>query len=203
MTRPTLISLLAIPAVLLLGGCAAAGGDPAPSATADADFAAAEQYCVDSGGTIESRQPTFGTNNAESTWVELGEPIDVCRFVDDSGDYRTSIFVDPVTLHSENPTLAALAYLRKAPVPNVAPANPASQLCIDLGGAVTYGQGPDGGGFVLKGDDLDVVAMCVFADGSFIDEWGIGYYSSDTVRGADLAPLFRFDAEKAPAIFGH
>jgi hypothetical protein len=79
---------------------------------------------------------------------------------------------------------------------------PRRRGCVDLGGAQAYGQGAEGGGFVLEGDDLDVVSMCVFADGSFIDEWGIGYYAADAVRGADLAPLFRFDASSAPAVFG-
>ncbi len=47
-----------------------------------------------------------------------------------------------------------------------------------------------------------VVAACTFADGSFIDEWAIAYYSGDTVRGIDLATVFRFDPESVPAVFG-
>lgn len=164
--------------------------------------AVAADYCVEQGGSVEYRQPTWSTNNAESTWVKLGDEVPMCRFTHPEDGYESSIFVDLTTLYSENPTLAALAYLAKKPLPNVAPANPAAQGCVDLGGARNYGPGIDGGGMVLAGDDLDVVAMCVFADGSFIDEWGIGYYTMGTVRGADLAPMFRFDAEKAPRIYG-
>ena len=44
--------------------------------------------------------------------------------------------------------------------------------------------------------------MCVFPDGSAIDEWGIAYYASGVIRGVDLAPLFRSDVEDYPPIFG-
>ena len=37
-----------------------------------------------------------------------------------------------------------------------------------------------------------VMDMCVFADGSAIDEFGIWYYANGTVRGADLAPILRY-----------
>jgi hypothetical protein len=44
--------------------------------------------------------------------------------------------------------------------------------------------------------------MCFFADGSAIDEFGILYYADGTVRGADLAPLFRYQpGNKLPAMF--
>ena len=34
--------------------------------------------------------------------------------------------------------------------------------------------------------------MCVFPDLSSIDFWGLTYHAGGTVRGADLAPLFRY-----------
>ena len=44
--------------------------------------------------------------------------------------------------------------------------------------------------------------MCVFPDGSMIDEWGITYYAGGVVRGADLALLFDYQPDgKLPAIF--
>ena len=49
--------------------------------------------------------------------------------------------------------------------------------------------------------DFTVVNLCVFADGSGIDEWGIAYYSDGAIRGADLAPLFRFDTADVAALF--
>jgi len=190
-------------AVVGLAGCAA-GPSPSPTDTPTASpdgNADAAAYCVQNGGEIQERQPTFGTNDDESTWVELGDPVQTCRFRTGAGDSATAIYVDPVTLFSQRPTLAALAYLAKAPLPEVAPANPASQLCVDLGGAVAYGASADGGGLVLKDDPIEVVAVCTFADGSFIDEWGIAYYTDGTVRGADLAPMFRFDTTQLPPVF--
>ena len=82
------------------------------------------------------------------------------------------------------------------------PGNPASFYCADLGGSSQFGSGATGGGWVDRDDPDDlVVAMCVFPDGSTIDEWGIAYYSGDVVRGADLAPLFRADTAAFPPIF--
>lgn len=48
--------------------------------------------------------------------------------------------------------------------------------------------------------DDDVVGACVFADGSFIDEWGIAYHAFGDVRGKDLAEVFRFDQDDLPDI---
>jgi hypothetical protein len=46
-----------------------------------------------------------------------------------------------------------------------------------------------------------VMNLCVFADGSAIDEFGIMYYAAGTVRGADLAPLSRYQpGDKLPAM---
>jgi hypothetical protein len=46
-----------------------------------------------------------------------------------------------------------------------------------------------------------VVNLCVFPDGSAIDEWGIAYYTDGTPRGADLSELFRFDIADVPPMF--
>lgn len=197
MTRtPWLVAgALALATTVALTGCAAA---------ASQGDLAEEQYCLDSGGTLQLRQPTFGTNDDPSTWVALGDPVQVCRFqtLGDSDDSR--IYVDLVTLASRKPTLAALAYLAKTPLPDTeGGANPATALCAALGGATEYGSSASGGGLVSADDPIDtVIVPCMFADGSFIEEWGIAYYSDGTVRGADLAPLFRFDSSSAPAIFG-
>jgi hypothetical protein len=53
-------------------------------------------------------------------------------------------------------------------------------------------------------DDPDdvVVGLCVFPDGSAIDEWGLAYHSDGTIRGADLQALFRADVATFPPIFG-
>ncbi len=45
--------------------------------------------------------------------------------------------------------------------------------------------------------------MCVFPDGSMIDEWGLAYHSDGTVRGADLATMFVYaPGTDLPTIFG-
>src|SRR5690606_38519492 len=102
------------------------------------------------------------------------------------------IYVDTWTLATPTPTLASAAYL--ATVQNEldpAKGNPATQDCTALGGTSVFGPGANGGGWVNLDDPIDqVVALCMFADGSAIDEWGITYHAAGTVRGADLAPLF-------------
>lgn len=193
-TRTTTAALLAALALstLTLAGCSAV-----PESTA-----AAEKYCLDKGGEVQTRQPTFGTNNDEASWVELGEPIQVCRFQTLDDDAKSRIYVDLVTLSSPKPTLAALAYLAKAPMPDDVTGNPATALCTSLGGASSYGAGANGGGLVTKDDPDDVVfTPCVFADQSFIEEWGIAYYSDGTVRGIDLATVFNFDPSDIPSVF--
>jgi hypothetical protein len=35
-------------------------------------------------------------------------------------------------------------------------------------------------------------AMCVFADMSAIDDWGLLYHTNDIIRGKDLATVFKF-----------
>jgi len=194
MTTHFRTAAVAAVAGLLLVGCSAQPTPPTPG-----DAAA---YCTENGGTVQSRQPTYGTNNDESAWVKFGEPIDVCRFQTMDDDASSRIYVDLVTLSSTQPTLAALAYLSKTPMPDAGGANPATALCTELGGASGYGSSANGGGLVNTSDPDDVIFVpCVFADQSFIEEWGIAYYSDGTVRGADLSKLFRFDAATAPDVF--
>lgn len=193
-------------------GLAGCSGDAAPVNTPVAtattlpngfDLKAAQDYCSEKGGTVQSRQPTYGTNGDKAAWVKLGEPITLCRF-QAKDEAKSRIYVDLVSLYSTQPTLAALAYLAKTPLPeSKGGANPAAVLCGKLGGSTDYGAGVDGGGLVSASDKDDtVIAPCVFADQSFIDEWGIAYYSTGTIRGTDLSKLFRFDASKLPPVFG-
>lgn len=174
--------------------------DPSPTATATADEGAAR--CASAGGTVTAMQPTYNTNNARDTWVEIGDPIDVCMFR--NAEDSTMIYTDLATITSKKPTLAALAYLSKTPLPeSKGGSNPAFGLCRQLGGAIAYGGGLAGGGLVPVKDaaDDDVYNPCTFADGSMIDDWGIAYYSNGTVRGTDLTKLFQFDMSKLPPVF--
>lgn len=189
------------------GGTApAASPSAAPAASASAtpggfDVAAAEAYCTKSGGTVQSRQPSYGTNGDPASWVKLGAPVNLCRF-QAKDDAKSRIFVDLVSLYSQQPTLAALAYLSKTPLEqSKGGANPAAVLCTKLGGASDYGTGSNGG-LVDTTDHEDItIAPCVFADQSFIDEWGIAYFSSSTIRGKDLSTVFRFDQTALPEVF--
>ncbi len=164
---------------------------------------AAAAHCRQTGGTVQLRQPTFNTNNDESTWLPLGEPIEVCRYQTGEGQDSTRIFADLATVYSTNPTVAALAYLAKKPLPSQSTdANPASIGCLALGGTDEFGTSLNGGGLVAKSDETDpVFSPCMFADGSFIEEWGIAYYSQNIVRGKDLKTVFRFDLNKLPQVF--
>jgi hypothetical protein len=73
---------------------------------------------------------------------------------------------------------------------------------VELGGASSFGPGANGGGLVDTSDpDIEVFAPCTFADGSFIEEWGIAYHANGTIRGKDLTEVFRFDIDNAPHVF--
>lgn len=212
-TRPRIAlaaALLAAGAALALAACTAPApsptdsGSPTPTAVPTDSHASGPgaAACVEAGGVVETRQPTWGTNSDPSQWVELGDPIDVCRFQTLGDDADSRLYADLVTISSSKPTLAALAYLSKTQLEGSLEGNPASQLCVQLGGAISYGPSPAGGGLVNSDDPNDeVFAPCYFADGSFIDEWGIAYYAGDVVRGIDLTSVFAFDQSDLPPVF--
>ena len=55
---------------------------------------------------------------------------------------------------------------------------------------------------VAKDDPDDVVvALCVFPDLSFIDEWGLGYHSDGTIRGTDLSTAMEYKPALLPPVF--
>ena len=135
-------------ALLAATGCTATGGNATAEPSQAGFLPATRAYCVEKGGTVQERQPMYGTNNARESWVPLGEPVEVCQFrtTDPSA---SQINLDLVTLYSTHPTLAALAYLAKAPVPSDGSVNPAYLLCVSLGGGSAYGTGAAGGGLYL------------------------------------------------------
>jgi putative hemolysin len=176
----------------------------APAAAAGpAEMSAARDYCSSVGGEVQQRQAMWNTNADVSSWVDLGRSLEVCRFTADD-EAGSRIYVDLLTLWSESPSLAAAAYLAKIPMSDESPpGNPATFYCSELSGSSQFGIGAAGGGWVDPDDPDDpVVALCVFPDGSAIDDWGIAYHSGGTVRGADLAGLFRTDISQMPPIFG-
>lgn len=172
------------------------------------DTAAAEKYCTDQGGMLVDRVATWNANADQSAWLELAGRMRLCEFeTTPTGQSPTRISVDLVTLYSEEPTLAGLAYLSKIPptLPTGSSANPAAYNCVQgLSGTSAFGNtAASGGGWTDKTQPVFVVmSLCMFADGSAIDEWGITYYSAGTVRGADLATKMRYQPKgPLPAVF--
>ena len=164
---------------------------------------AARDRCVDSGGEALAARPEFGTNGDPETWLDLAGGVDLCRFETGEGDETTRIYVDLVTLYSEEPTLAGVAYLSRVEpsLPEQPSANPATFNCAALGGSAQFGSSVAGGGWVTSDRPTEVVGGCVFPDLSFIDEFGIFYYAGGVVRGVDLATVTRYDADPLPEIF--
>jgi hypothetical protein len=152
-------------------------------------------HCAQSGGNVRTRYPVYGTNTA--TPLRLAGSRRFCEFEARDGS-RIVVALD--TLYATEPSLAVLSYLTP-PIIEAAPrgVNPSSVYCSQLGGTDQFGGvSAAGGGWVLEtpaGSTTaapDVEAMCVFPDLSSIDSWGLTYHADGTVRGADLAPLFRY-----------
>ncbi|MFT4134928.1 hypothetical protein [Microbacterium sp.] len=162
---------------------------PTPGPTVEASAAA--QYCTEHGGTVVEITPS-SSDAVPGDWTAVSDPVPACRFQQGTGDAMTQLDVDLTTLYAEAPTMAAYAYLAKKPLPGGGGENPAAMLCVNLEG-VELTLTPVGGSA-----DTAVTA-CRFADGSFIDDWAIAYYSGGVVHGVDLATLFRFDPASVPA----
>ena len=203
MSRPSAAAMV-LGALLLVGSPAAAQSSMPIGSPNPGDLSGARSVCEEKTGTVQVREAMFGTNDDtdRSGWVDLGRSIELCRFTDEDGN---SILVDTLTLASTGPTLASVAYLSKVKMPEYDPnkGNPATAYCQALSGSSAYGPGASGGGWVDVSDkDSPVVAMCVFPDGSMIDEWGLAYHSDGTIRGIDLAQQFVYQpTDGLPPIF--
>jgi len=189
-------------------GSGSASGSAGPSVPATSSGAGSsadrEQYCEQSGGQVQVRGPFWNTNGDPSQWLALGGSATMCRFQADD-QAKSRIYVDLTTLSSTDPTLAGLAYLSKVPMPpSTGGANPATGYCSNqLHASSSFGGGAAGGGWVAESDPDDVVvSLCVFPDGSFVDEWGLAYHSAGDVRGADLTTVMRYQPSGAlPPVF--
>ena len=201
--------VLGVAAVAGCGGVPSGSGTAAGAAStsgAGTSDAALRAYCTDKGGMLVDRVATWNTNADPAAQLPLAGHQTFCEFESGRGDQTTRISVDLATLSSAQPTIAAVAYLSKVgPVLPPDPGqNPATYNCnTGLGGAAAFGNTASGGGWLDAAQPVfKVMIMCVFADRSAIDAFGIFYYANGTVRGADLAPLFRYQPNgKLPAMF--
>lgn len=123
-------------------------------------------YCTQTSGSVESS--------------EVGE---LCQYTDAHDGSR--IVISLRTLYDEKPSLAALLYiLRPAPAGHCR-GNPSSCYCAQLGGT--------GKATTISGREIE---MCVFADDSSIDAWGLTYHANGIVRGIDLAKVMRYKYDR-------
>ena len=150
-------------------------------------------YCRAKGGTVQVRVPVFGTNQPRG--MRLAGSLEFCRFTSAKDGSRIS--VDLGTLTASRPTLAALAYYRRAPAASSNPnANPASRYCSQVGGTDLFGGvNAAGGGWVLRGGgNATALDLCVFPDRSTIDAFGSSTARAASCAGVDLAGVLRFPA---------
>ncbi len=183
-----------------------------PGVAGAADESNAEEYCASQGGAVVALKPYL--NAGSDNQMELGGSLQVCQFTQQDGDNITQTVVDLTTLNSEKPTLAALAYIAAVPSSNsgAAGSNPAASYCPDdLGGTEQFGTSGSGAWMgdldpgMEAGDAQplsDVINLCVFADRSAIDDFGLLYHSAGETRGIDLTTVMRYQADQdTPAIY--
>ena len=215
MRQPSLFQWAGLSIVLiLLVGCDAPafGGATATSVAqtgavtpgSSQENSEAAAYCTSKGGQVVTRYPAYDTSSANP--LRLSGSLQFCQFTAEDG---SSISISVDTLYTDQPTLAALAYLQKPPIgAGGSPgANPSSVYCSKLGGTDQFGrQNAAGGGWITndKSNPIPTLATCIFPDLSTIDSWGLTYHADGTIRGADLTDMLRFKMPGAPTpgIFG-
>lgn len=153
------------------------------------DTRASASYCRSTGGAVEIRHATYGTNNPNPT--PLAGIRAFCRYTSLKDGSRIHILL--TTLYATQPTLAALAYILKPAMNSGCTGNPASCYCSQLGGSDLFGGvNAAGGGWVLRHGPDETLEACIFPDMSSIDSWGLAYHTNGTIRGRDLTKVMRF-----------
>jgi putative hemolysin len=162
---------------------------------------AAGEYCLIHGGILVERFPFVGPS-ADSL-IQLGDSRWFCEFTGspEADPPSSRISVGLSTLYASEPTLAAIAYLAAPPVPEADDDRLAANYCAYLGGSSEFGS--DGslvGGWASDPTDPSntSIGICIFPDGSAIDDWGLAYHSTGVIRGANLQPLLRYQPETVP-----
>jgi putative hemolysin len=178
LSRRLTLGLLA--STFLLAGAQSANAQPSPAAA----------YCTQNGGVVQTRYPAFGTNNSNP--LRLAGTAQFCQLTSATDGSRINVLLE--TLYTQQPSLAAFAYLFKPPFSgNSHGANPSSVYCQEIGGTTRFGAvSAAGGGWVLENNPQDVVSFCVFSDLSMIDAWGLLYHTNNIIRGKDLTTVLRY-----------
>jgi len=143
------------------------------------------EYCVATGGAVQTRIPEYGTNGG--TPLVLAGPLQFCQYTSAKDGSQISLLLS--TLTAEQPSLAALAYYAKVKVNlHKCRGGPGSCYCSDLGGTDEFGGiNLNGGGWVNSTNATDVLDLCVFPDESAIDAYGLFYHSHSIIRGTNLS----------------
>lgn len=171
---------LATAAVMLASALVAVPVQAAPEAPAGVPEAAA-RYCVATGGVVETYR--FYSGSAQA----FAKPAYVCNYPDASGnDPFGHAIIDLATLAARQPTLAALAYYAKPAWNGKFKITPAKDYCVQLGARPALQ-----GQWSLQAFG-DQIGMCMFEDGSYMEEWTLFYNQAGTPRGVDLATVMRF-----------
>ena len=159
------------------------------------EASSAEQYCTDQGGILVPRVATWNTNADPAARLELAGRATFCEFESDE-ETPSRIAVDLVTLYSEQPTIAAVAYLSTVSTssPEQVGPNPAEFSCtVDYAATAAFGNTATVGGWVSTDEPVfTVMNMCVFPDLSAIDAFGLWYHANGEIRGTDLADVLRY-----------
>jgi hypothetical protein len=147
-------------------------------------------YCKMTGGSVQVRNPEYGTNGANP--LVLAGPREFCQYL--SSDGTTQIDVLLTTLVTKQPSLAALAYYSKTHVNlHKCQGGPGSCYCSLVGGTDEFGGvSAAGGGWVLTTNVNDVLDVCAFPDLSAIDAYGLFYHAYGIIRGQNLDHKLRF-----------
>ena len=171
----------------------AAVGAVAQSAKAGSTWPAA--HCTETGGLVENRQAVYGTNGPPQDWLRLAATQNFCQYTAADG---SRIHISLLTLDTNKPTLAALAYYAQVPWNGQGNGNPASFYCTQLGGSEIGATALAGGAWVSKGGIDQLLETCIFPDESTIDSWGLLYHSVSIIRGIDLSTVLEYPNPYTP-----
>jgi putative hemolysin len=183
--------IIGIAAVLILSGTLfSANAQTATTTSGAPPVTTSPAYCTSTGGTLENRIPTYGTNGAIQDWLRLAGHQGFCQYTASDG---SRIHVSLSTLFANKPTLAALAYYAETAWNGQGEGNPASLYCTQLGGSDLFGGINAAGGGWVEFKTIDVaLEACIFPDNSTIDSWGLFYHSAGIIRGTDLSTVLRY-----------